>query len=121
MNEQEAEQLRAHVAWPKERGGVNLNVETQKAMTPQEIKASFPLIATRIGSVPSRPNVFWAMERELDARMEELMAATDDKEKARLQGECHGVTVCISMHSPWSIVEVTMSAMKRYQERHANG
>lgn len=101
---------------------MNLNVETQQEMTPAEIKASFPLIPTRIGKVRAVPNRFWALERELDARMEELMAPdTKEADRLKLQGECHGLAVAMSLDSPWTILDVTMAAMKRYKERHPNG
>lgn len=114
---------------------------TGRKLTPQEIRESYPVVASRTGKVSCMPNMFWAMERELDARFLELMVCPkeiadtfeendtrpggtpkvhelwiDNPQYARLQGECHGISVVMSLMSSFTIEEITVSCMMRYAE-----
>lgn len=90
--------------------------EANKKDTPETVRRRFPVVATRSGNVSPRPNLRWALERELDARFRELMDTEDESEKIRLQGECHGIAVGISAFGVYTIEQITRRCMQRYRE-----
>lgn len=94
---------------------------TGERLTPAEIMSKYPIQATQTGYVSSMPNTFWAMERELDASFEFLMAlpeGTSDLDKGKAMGECRGAARIIAMLTGMTVEEVTMAAVRRRSERH---
>lgn len=92
----------------------------------EKIRARWPIGApTQSGRVTGRPNAFWAMEREIDARVEILFGPDkgnlSDAEKATLSGEMRGIAVVYSMMTGRTIEMCSVSAMERYMARHAAG